>query len=83
MTDEQIKRHVSANLQRILAEQDISPYRLAKDLGEPLNTMYRIVRGDNLAGAGILSRIADRLGTTVDELISQPEKNPPKSLNAG
>lgn len=74
ITSEELKSHVSANVSRLLAERGMSVYRLAKLTGEPQNTVYRIVRGENEPGSVLLARIAEALGVAVDVLLATPKK---------
>jgi len=75
MTTENAKENISANVRRMLAERGMSTYGLAKATGEPQNTVYRIVRGDNEPGAVLLAKIAEALGCTMDDLLAFPKKS--------
>ena len=74
INDQQLKRNLTRNLKRILEAADVTPYRLAKMIDEPQNSVYRFCRGDNVPNAVILARVAEALGVTVDELIRSPKR---------
>lgn len=74
ITDTEAKMNLSVNLRRLLKREKLTSYRLAKDIDEPLNTIYRIVRGENVPNAVLLARIAERLNVPIDYLLSFPKK---------
>jgi transcriptional regulator with XRE-family HTH domain len=69
ITDKQLKTNLARNLKQTLESRAITPYRLAKLIEEPQNSVYRICRGDNVPNAVILARIAEALDVTIDELL--------------
>ena len=65
---------IAANLQRLLAAKGWSQVDLARRSGGAEMTVSRIVRGQNMPGAGILGRMAAALGVSVDDLyVPQPK----------
>lgn len=79
ITSEELKTNLRDNLTAILARKGITPYRLAKMTGEPLNTMYRIVRGENEPGTVLLLRIAEALQVPVETLTKEKREKSRRS----
>lgn len=77
-TDEYVKAAVSANLKELMGDE-LSQSELSRRTGDPITTINQVFHGHVMPGAGLLARIADALGTTVDALLSRPKKNPEKS----
>lgn len=75
ITDDQAKALVSANITRLLAARGWKQRDLAEATGENDMTISRIVRGSNVPGVGLISRIADALNVSVDELLSRKKQN--------
>lgn len=83
LTDDEIQRNISANMTRILADTgktqgDVA--RAIQEKGEELQAarmrVSRYATGKAMPGAGSLSRIAEALGVTADELMANPPKRP-------
>lgn len=74
LSDDQIKQYVSANVREILAENSWRQSDLARATGENEVRISDVCRGISVPGAGFLSRLAEALGTTADELMSDPRK---------
>lgn len=74
ITVEDAKANISANIKRILEARGMSVRALAIRTGEPQNSVYRIVRGENEPGAVMLCRIAEALDVSIDRLVAFPEK---------
>jgi len=72
--DEDTRDYVAANVQHRLSECGKTVYWLMKTTGELPNRIYPVVRGDAMATAGLLSRIAEALGCTADALLAKPSK---------
>lgn len=72
ISDNDARIHVAANIQHRLGHR--TTYWLMKTTGELPNRIYPVVRGDALATAGLLSRIAEALDCTTDALLSKPSK---------
>lgn len=72
VTDEQAKAFIAANVRELRGER--SRNWLAREVGTyPIN-ITRIESKENMPGAGLLTRLAEALGTTVDGLLSKPKK---------
>jgi len=74
ITDEAAKQNISRNIQVLLEKRQISILKFSQEIDEPQNTVYRIVRGDNMPGVALLARMAEYLRVTVDDLLSDPKK---------
>lgn len=74
ITDATAKRNISENLQRLLDLRRLSVLKFAQDINEPQNTVYRIVRGDNMPGVALLARMAEFLNVRIDDLLTDPKK---------
>lgn len=75
MTDLEATLVLSANIRRILAEQGRSANWLTVTLHASPGAIYPIVRGEANPTIGTVSRIANALGVSVDELLTpQPVK---------
>lgn len=72
ITDSELKANLSSNIRALLDERGISVYRLARMVEEPQNTVYRIVRGENVPNAVLLSRIAEAFSASIDDLLKKP-----------
>lgn len=77
LTDEQTKRNIAANVSRL--QGDLSYGELARRCSLPTDRIYpsaiqRIARGESMPGAGLLARLAEALGVSVDDLISTPKR---------
>ncbi len=83
ITEAVAKANISRNLKKILGERVMTPYALAKATGEPQNTVYRIVRGENEPGTVLLARMAEVLECTVDDLLSDPPEENRKKRKKG
>lgn len=75
ITDEQAKKHISANLSRLLADKGISQTELARQTDESRMTIWRLCSGMHVPSAALLARIAEALETTLDALVQAPKKN--------
>ena len=59
-----------SKLKRFIDAKGVTSYRLQKDTGLAYNTIYRLLRKDNVGTIDTWRRIASALGTTVDEIIN-------------
>lgn len=78
VSDEQAKQNIANNIRRLLAARP-SPENqqrwLADATDESAMRISLYVNGRKMPGAGVLARIAEALGVTVDDLLSRPTKN--------
>lgn len=81
LTDEQLKGVLAANVNRLLGEMGKSRYWLAKQTGESETRIANVCRAINCCSAGLLTRIAEALGTSTDALIEpiKPARKPTSS----
>lgn len=77
-TDDVILQTLSANLQRLVAENKFSMRKLSAITGDPPMTINGAVRGKNMPGGGLLRRLAEALGVSTDDLLA-PEKKSRRS----
>ncbi len=83
VTDEQAKLHIAANLMRLRGEKSYS--QLARECSTEDETVYpatieRIEKMKHMPGVGLLSRIAEVLGVTVDTMLSAPNSRDRKKI---
>lgn len=72
MTEDQARRHLAANVQRLLASRGLTQSELARRTGDAQTTISRVVRAENVANLSLAARIAEALETTIDYLIAPP-----------
>ena len=70
--DEELKQNIKANVASRLRLLGWSQKELARRTGENQPTINRVCRGENLPGTGVLHRIAEALGSSLDQLTSPP-----------
>lgn len=73
-TDNELRENIATNVKRRLELLGWSQVDLARKSGENQPTINRICRGENLAGVGVLHRIAEALGTSLDLLTAEPSE---------
>ncbi|MBY0754563.1 helix-turn-helix domain-containing protein [Clostridium sardiniense] len=62
---------LSENIEKLAKEKNITMYRIAKDGNLSISYVWEICKGKRKnPSILVISKIADVLGTTVDELIS-------------
>jgi transcriptional regulator with XRE-family HTH domain len=60
---------IENNVQRLIEAKGWTIYRLSKNSGVPLTTLYSLSKKKSGPTAKILIKVADALGVTVDELV--------------
>lgn len=75
LSDEKAKQNISVNVQRLLAQREMSQTALADATEESPARISLMIRGIKLPSAAFLARIAEALGTTSDDLLEAPKKN--------
>lgn len=60
---------IKANVQRLIDAKGWTIYRLSKESGVPLTTLYSLDNKKHGPTADTLVKLADALGVTVDELV--------------
>lgn len=73
ITDDELKANISENLNRILDQHGMSRYVLSKKTGESEQTIKNVADGLHVPRSGILARIAEAVGVSVDDLIKHPK----------
>ena len=85
MSDEQTKQNIARNICRLLALRE-SPENtqawLGERCGESRMRINLYARGEKMASAGVISRIAEALEVSVDELIGSPPRARRRKLSA-
>lgn len=79
ITDQDAKEVLATNLRRLLEQRGISQRQLALKTGDPVMTISNIVNGKNLAGSGIVARIAEAMEVDIDSLFTARRKNSRRS----
>ena len=72
LTDEDAKRNLAANLQRLMENRLINQSQLARLTGEPVMTISRAFRGEHMPRASVLDRIAEAMDVSIDRLLGRP-----------
>lgn len=73
VSDQEALEHIAANVLRLRGER--SQYWLAKEVGSYPANIARIEKGETMPGAGLLSRLAEALGVSVQTLLDPPPKS--------
>ena len=78
MTDEQAKFNIAANLLRLRGIKSYS--QIARECSTDDHTVYpgqieKIEKAKHMPGVGLLSRIAEVLGVSVDDMLVEPSKS--------
>lgn len=74
MTDQQTLKIVAANLRHFRTNRGLSLAELARLTDTYPSNMKRIEDRESMPGAGLLTRIADALGVTANDLLTYNEK---------
>lgn len=79
LTDDEARRYLAANLQRLMENRRINQSDLARLTKEPVMTISRAFRGENMPRASVLARIAEALDVSIDRLLGPPPEFSEKS----
>lgn len=74
MTDEQALKVVAHNVRRLRLERELSMAELARLADTYPSNIKRIEDRESMPGAGMLTRISEALGVTVNDLVSADGK---------
>lgn len=74
VTDSNGKRNIAANMRQLMADTGLKQSDIARATGENRMTISNIARGAKMPGAALLSRVAEALGVTSDDLLAEPQK---------
>lgn len=72
VSDKEALSNIAANVAALRGER--SRYWLAKATGTYTINITRIENGDHMPGAGLLSRLAEALGVTIETLLKKPRR---------
>lgn len=70
LTDDDAKKNIADNLQRLIRERGLKQSEIAEAVGESRMRVSLAVRGKKLPSAAFLARIAEALNSSVDVLLS-------------
>ena len=73
MTDSQALRRIAANVKRLREEAGLSMRDLAARAHDYPSAVPRIEDAENMPGVGLLTRFAEALGVTVNDLLEEPK----------
>ena len=79
ITDKDAKRNLVANLARLMENRDINQTQLAELTKQPINTISRACRGENVPRGTVLARLAEALDVSIDRLLGPPPEFSEKS----
>ncbi|WP_043890870.1 helix-turn-helix domain-containing protein [Paenibacillus sp. Aloe-11] len=69
---------LTCNLDKVLKEKDITPYKLSKETGERIGTIYKLVNNQGLdnsrLSASMMANICGYLGISLGELFDISEE---------
>ena len=72
ISDDEARQNLAVNLRRLLATRGMTQSQLAEAAHETQATISRIVNGSQLAGGGVLARLAEALDVSADRLLGSP-----------
>lgn len=72
MTDEETKKNIGINIRRYRGDMSLGALARASDA--TTIQVSRIERGMHMPGVGLLTRIAEALGVTANDLLEFPHK---------
>jgi transcriptional regulator with XRE-family HTH domain len=72
VSDDEARDNIAANVARLRGDR--SKYWLAKQAGTHTINITRIENGDHAPGPGLLTRLAEALGVSVDTLLRKPNR---------
>lgn len=75
MTDKQAMRRIAVNVKRLRTQKGLSMGQLARLIDDYPPAIKRIEDEQNMPGVGLLTRIAEALGVTVNDLLEAPEQS--------
>lgn len=81
VTDEVAMAVLAQNLKAALDARDMSQRELSRSTGDPIMTINDIVNAKSLPRIGVVVRIADALGLSIDELFEARKKSPASSID--
>ena len=79
ITDEEAKENLATNLGRLMENRGMTQTELARITGQPVMTISRACRGQNVPRATVLSRVAEALDVSIDRLLGPPPEFSEKS----
>lgn len=80
-SNEEVAANIRDNALRLLEEKGWSQRRLARETGDPHMSIVNVLSGEHTPNSGIVSRIAEALGVSMDALADTPKVAKRKSRN--
>jgi transcriptional regulator with XRE-family HTH domain len=74
ITDLDAKNRIAENVARLLAERGMSQQKLADETGENKMMISRVVNKKHVPGIGLISRIAEAFGISIEELLADSSR---------
>lgn len=74
VTDDETKQNIAANIRRMLHQLGLSQNGLAHAIDESPTRINQYAQAKKMPGAGVLSRICEQLGLSLDEIIAPPPR---------
>lgn len=81
VSDDQALQYIAANVARLRGDRSYS--ELAKLVDSYPANISKIEKGEHMPGAALLSRLAEALGVTSDDLLQPPPSPKKNSRRAG
>ena len=73
LRDADVLENLSENIRRTMQERGISQRALAEMTDQPVMTINYLVNGRHMPGFGVVYRVAQVLGLSLDELAEKPK----------
>lgn len=85
LSDQQALANIAANVTKYIGDRSYA--EIARECTTPMERAYpatieRIAKGKHMPGAGLLARLAEALGVTVDDLLSSPPRKKIEKISA-
>lgn len=74
VSDKQALKRIAANLRRLRAHRGISMAALARQIDDYPTSIKRIEDAESMPGVGLLTRISEALGVTVNDLLADAKE---------
>jgi transcriptional regulator with XRE-family HTH domain len=74
VTDKQALHRIAVNLRRLRESKGLSMNALARAIDDYPATISRVEDEQHTPGIGVITRIADALGVTVNDLLEEPSR---------
>ena len=72
ISDQTAKGNLASNVNRLLAQRNLTQVQLAEMTGQQQSLISRIANSHNMPGGTVLARIAEALDVSIDRLLAAP-----------